>query len=129
MNLRETCKKLREALPKAGKEKKELETFQKEYLPIVAKLEEEKLRLHEAAGRYITVKNEFKRKIKVLEKEVEDWDKKYVELEDSKRYMYDEYEKKSTTCQRTCMSLSMSGMSEEVCSNSSWKKTKPSSSP
>lgn len=50
--------------------------------------------MHEAVGQCITKKNDFKKKIKALEKEVDELNKKNTELEGDNRCMYNSYEER-----------------------------------
>lgn len=58
-------------------------------------LQAETLKLHEVAGRYIVEKNKLKRKIKTLDKDVEDRDQNYKELEDTNRQFFKANNEKS----------------------------------
>lgn len=58
------------------------------------RLSEDNLKLLEANGWYITEKNGFKKKIKALEKKVEELNKKNTKMEGVNCYMYDSYEER-----------------------------------
>lgn len=57
-------------------------------------LQEEKLQLHEAIGRYIVEKNNIKKRIKALEGDIIDHERKCEELENCKREMFDEHDER-----------------------------------
>lgn len=57
-------------------------------------LREETLQLHEVVDRYIVEKNNFRKKIKALEADVADHDRKCEELEDTNLRMFEEHDEK-----------------------------------
>lgn len=63
------------------KEKKVLEDYKKDYDPTMETLREEKRRLHEAAIKYIIEKNNFEKKIKSFEADLDDHHHKLKESE------------------------------------------------
>lgn len=60
------------------------------------KLKEEKLKLNEAVGRYIVKKNELNKKIKALEKQIEDLNTKNTEFNEENSCIYNNHEERIT---------------------------------